>query len=346
MSSKQYLSSMTLESLKEWLKDNDEKTFRAKQIVDWLYKKRVVDPALMKNISPGLREKLSEAFICNSSRVIKKQEAEDGTAKLLIELHDGETIEAVVIPAWDGRRTFCISTQVGCPVKCRFCASGADGLIRNLKAAEIIEQVYHACSVIDSLPNNIVIMGMGEGLLNYSNLVDSLNLMCSPDYIGLGTRRITVSTSGIVKNIYRLADEGRQWNLALSLHAVSDEIRYKLIPENTTSPLADILDAVQYYHEKTGRMLTFEYVLVKGVNDDVKSASKLAKMAAQYHAKINLIPYNEVDLNDLERPDDTVINAFKSILDSTDVHVTMRIEKGSKISAACGQLRRGEAKSE
>jgi len=345
MTTKHFLSSITADHLKEWLVENGEKSFRAKQILDWIYKKRVVDPQNMRNISEALRNKLRESFVCNSSRVVKKQEAEDGTAKLLIELYDGETVEVVIIPAQDGRRTFCLSTQVGCPVKCRFCASGADGLIRNLTAAEIIEQLYHACSVIDRLPDNIVVMGMGEGLLNYNNLVDALNLMCSPEYIGLGTRRITVSTSGIVKNIRRLADEGRQWNLALSLHAVDDETRYKIIPEETTFPLADILDACKYYHAETGRMLTFEYILIKGVNDDKKSASTLAEMASQYHAKINIIPYNEVGANDLERPSDEVIYAFKSVLDRKGVHVTLRIEKGAKISAACGQLRRKEQNS-
>lgn len=339
MNSKQFLSSISLEALKSWLEEHGEKPFRAKQVIYWIYKKRVINPHLMKNIPGDLRKRLQESFICDSSRVINKQESEDGTAKLLIELHDGETVEAVVIPARDGRRTFCISTQVGCPVKCRFCASGADGLIRNLSSAEIIEQLYHACNVIGRLPDNVVVMGMGEGLLNYNNLVESLNRFCSSDYIGLGTRRITVSTSGIVKNIRRLADEGRQWNLALSLHAVNDEVRYKLIPKETTFPLEDILAACQYYHEKTGRMLTFEYILIKGVNDDRNAARKLSEIAIKYHAKINIIPYNEVESNKLERPSDSVIYAFKSELDKSDVHVTLRIEKGANISAACGQLR-------
>ena len=183
-------------------------------------------------------------------------------------------------------------------------------------------------------------MGMGEGLLNYTNLVEALNIFCSPDYIGMGTRRITVSTSGIVKNIRKLADEGRQWNLALSLHAVNDETRYKLIPQQTTAPLSEILSACQYYHEKTGRMLTFEYILIKDINDDIAAAKTLAELTMKHHAKINIIPYNEVDSNTLERPEDSVIYAFKAALDKTGVHVTLRIEKGSKISAACGQLRR------
>jgi len=337
--SKPFLASLTFEQIQFWLEQAGEKKFRAKQIADWIYKKRIVEPDLMKNIPSDLREKLSEHFMCSSSHVIRKQEAGDGTAKLLIELSDGETIEVVVIPARDGRRTFCLSTQVGCPVMCRFCASGANGLVRNLTAGEIVEQLYHACAVIERLPANIVIMGMGEGLLNYDNLVEALNLFCSADYIGLGTRRITVSTSGVVKNIRRLADEGKQWNLALSLHAVDDETRYRLIPQQTTYSISEILDACRYYHQKTGRMLTFEYALIKNVNDKKDDAKKLARMAADYHAKVNLIPYNEVESNEFERPDDESIYAFKSILERNGASVTLRIEKGSKISAACGQLR-------
>ena len=340
MSSNNFLSSVTKEELTDWLKGISEKPFRAKQILDWIYKKWVTDPADMANIPVRLREKIRDSFVCGKTQIVKSESSADGTSKHLIRLYDNETVEAVVIPARDGRKTFCISTQVGCPVRCRFCASGADGLIRNLEEAEIIEQVLLLSSYINRLPDNIVVMGMGEGLLNYSNLVAALDKICSPDYIGLGARRITVSTSGIVKNIIKLADEGRQWNLALSLHAVNDRIRSEIIPISATYKIDEILKACDYYFRKTGRQLTFEYVLISGVNDSPDDAVKLAEIAEKHSAKLNIIPYNEVETNSYKRPTAAATAKFRSILERAGVPFTMRIEKGDKINAACGQLRR------
>jgi 23S rRNA (adenine2503-C2)-methyltransferase len=329
---------LDIEVIKSWLAANSHPAFRAKQIVDWVFKKFVTEPEDMKNLPKNLREELSKTLFSKKSKIVKEQVAEDGTRKLLIELADKEKIEAVIIPAQDGRKTFCISTQVGCPIKCKFCASGADGLIRNLSADEIIEQVILLSNEINSLPNNIVVMGMGEGLLNYNNLIEALKKVCSADYLGVGARRITISTSGIVDKIYTLADEGIQWNLALSLHAVDDETRKSIIP-NIKAPIAEILDALKYFHKKTGRIVTLEYILIAELNDNIEAAKTLAKIAIEHRAKVNLIPYNEVEGQDFKRPNKKRLIKFKEILEANGVKVTLRVEKGDNISAACGQLR-------
>ena len=286
---KKLLCSLAAEDVKAWVAAHAAPAFRASQILDWIYKKRIIIPDAMSNLPPGLRRALGEDFICASSTIESEAAAGDGTVKLLLRLHDGEAVEMVIIPAPD-RMTFCLSTQVGCPVQCRFCASGADGLVRNLDAGEMLEQFFHGCAKTGGLPDNIVFMGIGEGLLNFSNLEKAVRLLCDPEYVGLGARRITVSTSGFVPGMRQLADLGRQVNLAVSLHAVDDAARAVLIPDKLRYPINDILDACDYYREKTGRMITFEYTLIDGVNDKPDDAEKLAALARRMHAKVNLIP--------------------------------------------------------
>ncbi len=333
-----FLCTADKEQLELFLREQNQPAFRAAQIMDWVYHKRVFDPAMMKNLPGPLRLALAENFLCSSMRVKDTLEAEDGTVKLLLGLHDGETIEAVIIPA-PGRHTFCLSTQVGCPVQCRFCASGADGLVRNLHAGEIIEQFNCCCSRLGTLPDNIVFMGIGEGLLNFDNLTRALDLICSPDGFGMAARRITVSTSGWVPGIRKLADMERQWTLAVSLHAPDDTTRAQLIPDKMRYPIDEILAACDYYREKSGRMVTFEYTLIHGINDSREHANKLAAIAATHHAKVNIIPYNQTS-PEFKRPTDRAIKAFEEVLLNRKIQVTVRVEKGAKVAAACGQLRR------
>lgn len=327
-----FICTVTRRQLDTWMKQQNQPAFRAAQIMDWIYKKRVFAPDQMKNLPAALREALAAGFICNSMKVKETLEAEDGTVKLLLELQDAETIEAVIIPSPD-RHTFCLSTQVGCPVKCHFCASGADGLIRNLKAGEIIEQFNSCCTRLGAMPDNLVFMGIGEGLLNFDNLAQALDLICSPEGFGLAARRVTVSTSGWVPGIRRLADLERQWNLAVSLHAPDDATRALLIPEKMRYPIAEILEACDYYRQKSSRMVTFEYTLIHGINDSRDHAVKLASIANRHHAKVNLIPYNQTTAN-FERPTDRAIKSFENVLLDRNVQVTVRVEKGSKVAAA------------
>ncbi len=335
---KPILSGLVPDELKKLVAAAGEPAFRGRQLTEWLYRKLVLDPDRMTNLSPKLKDFLKAETIPCSSTVCGCAESPDDTAKLLIQLHDGEKIEMVIIPSPD-RMTFCLSTQVGCPVRCRFCASGADGLIRNLEAAEMIEQVVHGAARIGKLPDNIVFMGIGEGLMNFPNLSRALEILTSAEMIGMSPRRITVSTSGYVPGIQRLAELGKPFVLAVSLHAVDDRIRAQIIPDGLRYPIAEILEACSEYREKIGRMITFEYTLLAGINDRESDAFKLAEIARKQHAKVNLIPYNAVN-GDFRRPAPEVIRRFKELLESRHPHVTLRQEKGSSANAACGQLRR------
>ena len=333
------LTDCTLDDFKALTSKLNLPGFRAKQIFHWVYKRFELNPENMKNLPQALRQELDTNFTCMSSHVIECSTAgnTDATSKLLISLSDGETIEMVIIPSPD-RMTFCLSTQVGCPVGCRFCASGANGLVRNLKSHEIIEQLYHGIARIDKLPDNIVFMGIGEGLLNFNNLAAALHKITDNDYIGMSPRRITISTSGYVPGIYRLIEIGKPFILALSLHAVDDETRSRIIPDKLRYPLTEILKACDDYADQIGRMVTFEYTLLAGINDNIEMAKKLAVLAKKHHAKVNLIPYNETS-GEYKRPAEIDIFKFRDILKNAGVTVMLRLEKGAKVDAACGQLR-------
>jgi 23S rRNA (adenine2503-C2)-methyltransferase len=334
---KPILGGLKTDELKALTAQAGEASFRARQLTEWVYRRQVTDPALMTNLPVSLKDYIAQHTIPCSSEVTESLKSSDGTEKLLIRLHDGECVEMVMIPSTE-RMTFCLSTQVGCPVRCRFCASGADGLVRNLEPGEIIEELHHGIHRLGKLPDNIVFMGIGEGLLNFKNLSTALDIISAPDMIGMSPRRITVSTSGYVPGIRQLADFGRPFTLAVSLHAVDDATRAEIIPDQLRYDIRDILDACTYYREKIGRMVTLEYTLLAGVNDSEGEAEKLAAIARSQHAKVNLIPYNAVS-EAFKRPSKKTIMAFFNKLEQRGATVTLRLEKGAENDAACGQLR-------
>lgn len=333
------IKSFSLEELQQLLKDRyHQPAFRAKQIMEWLYQKQVTSWEEMSSLPEALRQQLSQDFSVITLTAIDQKTADDDTLKTLWQLPDGETIESVRILA-PKRSTVCISTQVGCPVQCTFCASGRDGLIRDLTPPEIIDQVIMANRSLGKRIDNIVVMGMGEPLLNLDNLIPALTKICAPDGLGFSARNITISTSGIVPGIKRLADMKVQWNLAFSLHATSEEARAKLIPPKCRYPLAEILEACQYFFHKAGRIVTLEYALIADKNDQPETMKELAQIARQLSAKINLIPYNHTT-NIYQQPNHDWIKRCLNQLEKAGVPVTVRREKGAQINAACGQLRR------
>lgn len=331
------ISSLSQSELAEWLVQNGQPRFRAKQIREWLDRKWVADFDDMRNTPTTLRTALADAFRCTSVEPVDHRSAEDGTTKHLLKLHDGHTIETVLIPA-PGRTTVCISSQVGCPVRCAFCASGRTGLIRNLDNAEIIDQVRFACRTLDRRVDNVVVMGIGEPLLNLDALLPALDALCGPERLALSARRITVSTSGIVPGIYRLARAGHPWSLAVSLHSPRDRGRAALIPPQYRYPIREILTACQAYETETNRMVTLEYALMADTNDSIDDAKDLANIAQRLHAKVNLIPHNPAGSSHAPPAGDTV-HAFLAALTASGVQATIRREKGAPVNAACGQLR-------
>ncbi|MBO4492489.1 MAG: 23S rRNA (adenine(2503)-C(2))-methyltransferase RlmN [Lentisphaeria bacterium] len=333
-----FLAAAEMADLEGFVRERGESPFRARQIREWIVKRRTVDPMEMTNLSAALRAALKESFLCGSLSVAETEEAPDGTKKYLLRLHDGETVECASIPAEDGRLTFCLSSQVGCPVGCVFCTSGAHGLVRNLHAGEIVEEFFLLSKREGKMPDNVVMMGVGEPLLNYANLERALDIITDPDGVGLAQRRVTISTSGWTPGIFQLAKHGKQWNLAVSLHAPDDKIRSRLIPDAFRKTIREILQACKAHRDATGRLLTLEYVLLAGINDTMQNARDFAEVALQARAKVNLIPYNKAR-GSFERPDRETVKRFENVLISRHVPVTVRVEKGSAGSAACGQLR-------
>lgn len=350
------LTGETLESLTERLGEAGEPAFRAKQILEWLYKKRARSWDEMSNLSKPLRSWLAETFDLIPAQLVLNKQSTDVTDKLLLELADGSLIETVIIRApQDGvgidhsRKTICISTQVGCAMGCVFCASGLAGLKRDLSAGEIVAQLLQVCYREDALTprarselasfDNIVVMGMGEPLANYDALITALTILNADWGLGFGARRITISTSGLVPKILKLAEEKLGFRLAISLHGATDEVREKIMPVNKAFPLAKLLPAVKIFSEKHGRMITLEFILIEEVNDALEQAEKLRDIAQDLHAHVNLIPYNRVEGLPWKRPSLTRQDRFADILRDAGVSVTLRREKGHDIDAACGQLR-------
>jgi 23S rRNA (adenine2503-C2)-methyltransferase len=350
------LTGETLESLSASLAGRGEKPFRARQVLDWVYKKRARSWDGMTNLPKELRSWLEATFTLMPASLVLNRHSADVTDKLLLELGDRSLIETVIIRApQDGvgidhsRKTICISTQVGCAMGCVFCASGLAGLKRDMSAGEIVAQLLQVCYAEDERTprarselasfDNIVVMGMGEPLANYDALIRALTIVNAPWGLGFGARRITVSTSGLVPKILRLADEPLGFRLAVSLHGATDEVRTKIMPVNKAYPLAKLLPAVKTFSEKHGRMVTLEFILIDQVNDSLEQARKLRDIALDLHAHVNLIPYNTVDGLPWKRPSATRQLAFAEILERSGVSVTLRREKGHDIAAACGQLR-------
>jgi 23S rRNA (adenine2503-C2)-methyltransferase len=334
-----FLHSMSVPDLQEWLKGQKEPSFRAKQILEWLWKRQESDITKMSNIGLSLREKLLAEFVAAPLQLTRKEESGE-TSKFLWRLYDGKSVESVLIKA-PNRCTVCVSTQVGCPVRCAFCASGKKGFFRNLYAAEIVCQVLEIQKILamsGEKVTNIVYMGMGEPLENYDNVVASIRMLTDPDLFGISRRRITVSTVGIVENILRLAKDNLGVNLALSLHAPTQEQRQRLIPYARKYALEDVLAAVQEYQLSTGRDITYEYILIADVNDRFEDAEHLVALLRGHQGSINLIPYNPVADMQFKRPSASKIAAFRAHLDNCGVVHTCRYTKGDDIAAACGQL--------
>lgn len=327
--------------LKELLIQNGEQGYHARQIIDWVYNKGVLEWNSMSNLSKELRQKLPTFLKMPVLELVKVQDSSDmETYKFLWKLRDGRLVESVLICSGD-RRTVCVSSQVGCPAKCAFCASGKEGFFRNLRPAEIVEQVVKINAWLlakGEKVSHIVYMGMGEPLKNYDAVMTSIRLLGEKDLLNLSERRITVSTVGIVEGIKRLAHEGLKVNLVLSLHAPNQKIRTKIIPYARKYPLEDILKAMDEYSHKTKRDITFEYTLIAGINDHPDHALELAHLLHGKQCTVNLIPYNPVAGLRLKRPEKKDIKQFRSVLFGSRIVNTCRYTKGDDIAAACGQL--------
>jgi 23S rRNA (adenine2503-C2)-methyltransferase len=332
-----------------------EPSYRADQITNWLYEKRVNSFAEMTDLPQTLRTKLADNFSFGKVDTLRVLGSKDTTQKYLFRLSDGNLIESVLIPASPAlygspsdRRTICISTQVGCAYGCKFCASGLDGWKRNLRPDEIVNQIMAVEDATGERIDNIVFMGMGEPLANYDNLMRAIQIINAPWGIGIGARHITISTSGLVPQIRQLADQPLQIRLAVSLHGASDNVRSRIMPINRKYNLSALLDACRYFTSRKKQRITFEFILIARVNDSDEQARQLAKHARALEAKVNLIPYNKVEGLDWTQPSSDRQKKFLAVLRAADVRATLRREKGDDIAAACGQLRlqtqRGMAK--
>lgn len=335
---------MRPEQLQEWLVNNGEKAFRAGQIYDWLYHKRVKTFEEMSNLSKILREKLDAQFALTTLETIIQQESKDGTIKFLFQLQDGYSIETVLM-RHDYGNSVCVTTQVGCRIGCTFCASTLGGLKRHLLAGEIVEQVVkvqQALDEVDERVSHIVIMGIGEPFDNYEAMMNFLKVINDEKGLNIGARHITVSTSGIVPKIYDFANEQLQINFALSLHAPNQELRQKLMPIARAYKLEQLMESIRYYTKKTGRRVSFEYGLFGGENDSIEHAEELAKLIKGIKCHVNLIPVNYVPERNYVRTPRNQIFDFEKTLKKHGINVTIRREHGSDIDAACGQLRAKE----
>lgn len=343
--------------------------YRLDQLLAWLYLQQAASWDVMTNLPKALRDQLRQHYGLHVLDLLRKQGSGDTTQKFLWKLSDGALIESVLIPAnpalygeSSDRHTLCVSTQVGCAYGCKFCASGLEGWKRNLRVDEIVEQVvamerWHGSkrgtgsaerTGADTQPsapqssrlvNNLVIMGMGEPLANYDNLLKALRILNAPWGGGIGARKITISTSGLAPQIRKLAEEPLQFRLAISLHGATDETRNKIMPVNRKYPLAELTAACEHYQRRKGRMITLEYILIAGVNDHLREVKPLAALAQRLNAKVNLIPYNKVEDLPWERPSEQSQEQFLAALEKQEVTATLRREKGHDIDAACGQLR-------
>ncbi|PLR69704.1 MULTISPECIES: 23S rRNA (adenine(2503)-C(2))-methyltransferase RlmN [Bacillaceae] len=340
--------SLELGELQDWLAEKGEKPFRAAQIFDWLYTKRINSFEEMSNVSKSLRNLLEENFVLTTLKTIIQQTSTDGTMKFLFELHDGYSIETVLMRHEYGN-SVCVTTQVGCRIGCTFCASTLGGLKRNLEAGEIVAQVVKVQKALDELGervSHVVIMGIGEPFDNYDEMMGFLKIINHNDGLNIGARHITVSTSGIIPKIYKFADEQLQINFAVSLHAPNTELRSRLMPINKAYKLPELMEAIEYYVNKTGRRVSFEYGLFGGVNDQVEHAEELAKLIKHLKCHVNLIPVNYVPERDYVRTPREQIDLFEKTLKNRGINVTTRREQGHDIDAACGQLRAKERKEE
>ncbi len=340
---KQDIRKINKATLEDFFVAMGDKKFRAGQVYQWLWHKGVRSFDEMTNISKPLRTTLEEHFTIQAIQENKVQKSFDGTVKTRFQLHDGHMIESVLIPVpEDNRYTVCVSSQVGCSLTCTFCATGRMKRVRNLDAAEIFDQVVQVnqqCLDIFGHPlTNIVYMGMGEPLLAYKNVLESIERIAAPDGLNMSPRRITVSTAGIAKMIKQLADDAVKVNLALSLHAADDKKRNEIMPINEQNNLAALMEALLYYYEKTKNRISYEYIAFKNFNDSMDDAKKLATLCKKFPVRVNIIEYNPIDQTDFEKSSEDKINTFAQYLMQKNVTVTVRRSRGKDIDAACGQL--------
>ena len=334
------IKSLTKAELEDEFALKDLKKFRAVQVYDWMHVKLARSFDEMTNLSKDLRARLNEEYDYTSLKIERvKESAIDGTAKFLFELSDGNFVESVFMRYKHGN-SVCISSQVGCRMGCRFCASTLDGLVRSLKPSEMLDQIYAISHHMGERISNVVVMGMGEPLDNFDNLLKFIELITNRDGLNISARNITVSTCGLVEKIRELADKKLAITLALSLHAASDEQRRKLMPVANRYSIEELMQACSYYFETTGRRISFEYSLVSGVNDTIEDAVRLSVLAKRVSAHINLIPVNPIKERDYRRGSRDEILAFKNKLEKNGINVTIRREMGQDIDGACGQLRR------
>ncbi len=341
MTKKKDIRALTKEQLRNFFVEQGDKAFRGNQVYEWLWIKSAHSFEGMTNLSKETRKMLNDNFVINHIEVDKMQRSNDGTVKNAIKLHDGLIVESVLIPT-DSRTTACVSSQVGCSLDCKFCATARLKKMRNLNPDEIYDQVvainkesllYHHHKL-----SNIVFMGMGEPLMNYNNVLKAIEKITSPEGLGMSPTRITVSTSGVPKMIKKLADDEVKFNLAVSLHAAIDEIRSKIMPFNTTFPLKDLKEALEYWYAKTKNRVTYEYVVWKGINDNKESINALVKFCKYVPCKVNLIEYNPIDDGEFRQANPQAINDYISNLEMNDIIVNVRKSRGKDIDAACGQL--------
>jgi len=338
---KQNIRNLSVSEIKVAIEAFGEKGFRAKQIFEWLWKKNAASFEEMSNLSIPLRALLQEHFYIDKITVEDQQISSDRTIKCAFTIEEGKVVEGVLIPT-TSRMTACISSQVGCSLACKFCATGKLKLMRNLTAGEIVDQVVHLKNEAENRYHtqlsNIVYMGMGEPLLNYKHMLRSTELLTSPEGLGMSPRRITVSTAGIAKMIKKLGDDAVKFNLALSLHAANDEKRSKIMEINDSNDLESLKEALIYFHEKTGTRVTFEYIIFRDFNDSINDARELLDFSKCVPCKINIIEYNPIDDGEFQKADTKKVDDFASYLEKHGLVVNIRRSRGKDIDAACGQL--------
>jgi 23S rRNA (adenine2503-C2)-methyltransferase len=333
---------LSLSELEQYFEEMGEKKFRAKQVHEWLWLRGAASFEAMSNLSKELRQRLAEHFILPALSIEATQYSADGTIKSRFKTHEGHAVEGVLIPT-DERKTACVSSQVGCSLSCKFCATGYMDRKRNLEFDEIYDEVVlinQQCErVYNKKLSNIVFMGMGEPLLNYKNVLRAIDRITAPDGLAMSPRRITVSTAGVAKMIRQLGDDKVKFKLALSLHAANDKKRNEIMPINETNNLKALIDALNYFYKQTENEITFEYILFKNFNDSLKDADELIKIYRQVPADlVNIIEYNPIDAATFSKPDDATVQQFMSYLEKNRVNARLRRSRGKDIDAACGQL--------
>ncbi|HEY9046273.1 MAG TPA: 23S rRNA (adenine(2503)-C(2))-methyltransferase RlmN [Ohtaekwangia sp.] len=339
--SKRDIRKLKLDELKSFFVEHGEKPFRAQQVYEWLWNKAAKSFDQMTNLSVGLRDMLKEHFTINHIKVDHMQRSEDGTIKNAVTLYDGMVVESVLIPT-EKRITACVSSQVGCSLACKFCATARLKRQRNLSPDEIYDQVVaikEQSELFFGRPlTNIVFMGMGEPLLNYSNVISAIEKITSQKGLNMASKRITVSTVGVTKMIMKMADDGVKFNLAVSLHAALDKTRSSIMPINDTNPLSELADSLRYWYTKTKRKVTYEYVVWKGINDTEEHARALLKFAKIIPSKVNLIEYNPIDDGEFQQASTEALEMYMHLLESNGITTRIRKSRGKDIDAACGQL--------